>query len=104
MDDISSLMAKDDEGVEQPKRRRDDDEHVDGGGVMHVIMQERSPSRGGGFGPPCEVSANRGLAHVDAELEQLAMDAGRAPERVCQAHLADQITDLAAHLRPPQVT
>jgi hypothetical protein len=65
---------------------------------MHVIVQKRaSASRGGGFGPPWKISANRGLAHVYAELEQLAVDAGRAPKRVCPAHLADQFTDLAAH-------
>ena len=70
---------------------------------MQVIVQKRAPGRGGDLGPPWQVSANRGLAHVDAELEQLAMDAGRAPERVCLAHLADQITDLAAHPGPPQM-
>jgi hypothetical protein len=30
------------------------------------------------------------------------MDAGRAPKRVCQAHFADQFTDLEAHPGPPQ--
>ena len=40
---------------------------------------------------------------VDAELEQLAVDAGRTPKRVCLAHLADQITDLAVHTGPSQV-
>ncbi len=69
---------------------------------MQVIVQEQAPGRGGGLGPPCQISANRGLAHVDAEFEQLAMDTGRAPEWVCLAHLADQITDLAAHSGPPQ--
>jgi hypothetical protein len=37
-----------------------------------------------------EMSANRGLAHVDAKLEQLVVDAARAPKRVRQAHHADQ--------------
>ena len=103
MDDLSSLVTEDDQGVEQLKRSRHDNEHVDGGGVMHVVMQERAPGRGGGFGPPRQVSADRGLADLDAELEQLAVDAGRAPQRVCQAHLADQITDLAVHTGPSQV-
>src|SRR5512139_1567997 len=103
MDDFSSLMAEDDEGVEQPKRRRYDDEHVDGGGVMHVILQERAPGLGGGLGPPRQVSADRGLADVDAELEQFAVDAGSAPQRVCLAHLADQFTDLAVDPGPSEV-
>ena len=102
MDDFSSLMAEDDQGVEKLKPCRHDNEHVDGGGVMHVIVQERAPGRGGGLGPPRQVSADRGLADLDAELEQLAMDAGCTPKRVCQAHLAHHFTDLAAHPGPPQ--
>jgi hypothetical protein len=103
MDDGSSLVAEDDQGVGKLKCCSYDNEHVDGGGVMHVIVQERAPGRGGDLGPPRQVSANRGLAHFDAELEQLAMDAGRAPKRICPAHLPDQFTDLAAHPAPPQV-
>ena len=41
-------------------------------------------------------------ADLDAELEQFAVDAGRAPEGVGQAHLTDQITNLCAHLGPSQ--
>src|ERR1700682_3606923 len=100
MEYFSSLMAEDDQGVEKLKPCRHDNEHVDGGSVMHVIVQERAPGRGGDLGPPWKISANRGLAHVDAELEHLAVDAGRAPKRVGQAHLAAQFTDLASHPRP----
>jgi len=96
-------VTEDDQGVEQLKRRRHDDEHVDGGGVVHVILQKRAPGRGGNLGPPRHVSADRGLADLDAELEQLAVNAGSAPKRVCPAHLADQITDLAVHPGPSQV-
>jgi Protein of unknown function (DUF2924) len=39
---------------------------------------------------------NCGLADLDAELEQLLVDAGRSPQRVGFAHAADQIT----YLRP----
>jgi transposase InsO family protein len=52
------------------------------------------------FGPPRQVSADRGLADLDAELEQFAVEAGGAPERVGQAHPADQNMDLGAHLGP----
>jgi hypothetical protein len=102
MDDFPSLVAEHDQGIEQLKPCRYDKKHVDGGGVMQLIVQERAPGRGGDLGPPWQVSANRGLAHVDAELEQLAMHAGRAPEWVCLAHFADQLTDLVAGPGPPQ--
>ena len=36
---------------------------------------------------------------VEAELEQFAMDARRAPEQVGQAHVPDQLTDLQGNFR-----
>jgi len=60
------------------------------------------PSRGGDLGPPRQVSSDRGLADLNAELDQFAMDAGSDPERVGQAHVADRITDLRALLGPSQ--
>lgn len=103
MDDLSSLVAEVDQGVEQPKPGRHDDEHVDGCSVAHVIPQEGAPGRGGNLGPPRQVSADRGLADLDTELEQLAVDPGSAPQRVCRAHLADQVTDLTVDAGPSQV-
>jgi hypothetical protein len=89
MDDFPSLVAEHDQGIEQLKPCRYDDKQVDSGGIMQVVVQERAPGRGGDLGPPWQVPANRCLAHVEAELEQFAVDAGCAPKRVCQAHLAD---------------
>jgi len=98
----SAVMAEDDQGIEKPECRSCNNEHVDGGNVGQVVVQKATPGRGGYFGPSRQVSSDRGLADLDAELEQFAVDAGRAPERVCHAHLADQITDLGAHLGPAQ--
>src|SRR5436190_8409204 len=47
--------------------------------IRQVIVQEAPPGWGGGFGPPRHPSPNRGLADLDAELEQFPVDAGRAP-------------------------
>src|SRR5258708_23410423 len=74
--------------------------HVDRRNVGQMIVQEATPGRGGEFGPPRHVSPDRGLADLDAELEQFAADARRTPERVGVAHLTDQITDFGAHLGP----
>src|ERR1035437_8875359 len=98
MDDSSSVVAEDDQGVKKPKRRGCNDEHVDRNNVCQVVVQETTPGRGGDFWPPRHVSSDGGLAHVDAELEQFAVDPGRAPQRVGRPNLADQITDLGAHL------
>ena len=41
--------------------------------------------------------ADRGLADLGAELEQLAVDPGRAQERIGAAHLTNQLTNFALH-------
>ena len=80
MDDSSSVVAEDDQGVEKPKRRGCNNEHVDRRNLGQMVVQEATPGRGGDFGPPRQVSPDRGLADLDAELEQFAMNAG-APQR-----------------------
>ena len=45
----------------------------------------------------CHIFRNRGLTHVDAELEQFTMDPRSAPERVGEAHVADQLADFEWH-------
>src|SRR4051794_34781804 len=50
---------------------------------------------------PDQVLANARLADVDAELEQLAVDAWRSPTRILSAHVADEVTDLAWDSRSP---
>ena len=87
-------MSEDDQGIEKTKRRGCHNEHVDRRNVGQVVVQKAAPRRGGDFGPPRQVSADRGLADLDAELEQFAMNAGDAPEGIGHAHLADQLTDL----------
>jgi hypothetical protein len=43
----------------------------------------------------------RASGDIDAKLEQFAVDAGCTPERVSQAHVPDQLTDLHRHSRSP---
>lgn len=103
MNDFSSVMSEDDQGIEKLECRGRDNEHVDRGNVGQVVMQKATPGRGGDFRPPRHVSADRGLADFEPELEQFSVDLGRPPERVGQAHVADQITDLGAHLGSSQM-
>ncbi len=53
--------------------------------------------RDGGF--LCLAMYLRGLTNFDAELEEFTMDAGSAPQRVGEAHGADQLADFERHLR-----
>ena len=82
MDDFFAV-AKDDQGVEKRKPCRYDNEHVDGGGIMHVILQERAPGRQGP-GPPWKILPT--VARLTSMSLEQPQDAG-ALKRVCQAHL-----------------
>src|SRR3954451_11222519 len=65
-----------------------------------MIEEERSPALRRRAPSSGHVLGNRGLAYVDAELEEFSMDARSAPERICQAHLADQLPNFERHLGP----
>src|SRR5262249_59271531 len=70
-----------------------DGEEVHGHRGLEVILQERSP-RLRRWSPAAHVLADAGLTDVDAEFEQLSMNAGRAPERILSAHSSDQLADV----------
>ena len=55
----------------------------------------RSSSLAQGWPPPLgHVFCHRGLPDLDAELEQLAMDARCAPEGIGDAHLANELANI----------
>ena len=47
--------------------------------------------------------ANTGLADVDAQLVQFAVDARRAPKRIVAAHLANQVPRFLGDRRPSRL-
>jgi hypothetical protein len=63
---------------------------------LHMIAKEGLPRL---QWPRHHVDRNRGLGDLDAELEQLAMDLGSAPQRVLKTHSSDQIAHLFAEPR-----
>jgi hypothetical protein len=64
-----------------------------------MIAKEGLPRLQWSIAPRQHVDRNRGLGDLDAELEQLAMDLGSAPQRVLKAHSSDEIAHLFADLR-----
>jgi len=101
VNDPSPVVAENDHGVEQLKCRGRNNEHVDGHRVSHVVAKKAAPGRGGDLGSPRHVSSDGGLADRDTELEQFAVDPGRTPEGIGDAHPADQITGLGVQLGRP---
>jgi hypothetical protein len=65
-----------------------------------MVPQEGAPGRGGSVAAPRKMPPDGGLAHLDAELEQFAVDARRASERIGAAHPTDQGLDFGARLGP----
>src|SRR6476469_11174493 len=65
-----------------------------------MVQEERSPALRRRASVSGHVLGSRGLADIDAELEEFSMNAGSAPERICQAHLADQLPNFETHLGP----
>src|SRR6266545_2374116 len=64
-----------------------------------MIAKEGLPRLQWPIAPRHHVDRNRGLGDLDAELEQLAMDLGSAPQRVLKTHSLDEIAHLFADLR-----
>jgi len=65
-----------------------------------MIIEKCFPALGWRPSTPSHILGYAGLADIDAELEKLAMDARRAPEWICDAHLADQLSYFERHRRP----
>ena len=66
-----------------------------------MVAQEGAPSLAWRSMPLDHVLGNARLRDLKPELEQFAMDARCAPQRVLDAHPPDQRAQLRANLRPP---
>src|SRR5262249_21576553 len=100
-DEVSAVQSNDDEGIEQIEADGRYDEQIHGGDLQHVIAQEGAPSLTWRSTPLGYAFGDARLRHVKPELEQFAMDAWRAPQRVLNTHLPDQCPQLRLNLRPP---
>ena len=66
---------------------------------MWLSRQKGAPRLGRWFPMTGHVLADTGLADVDAQLEQLTVNAGCTPTRILAAHPADQVAHLAGNYR-----
>ena len=71
---------------------------------LHVVANERLPGLQWAIPPRHHVDRNHGLRDLDAQLEQFAMDLGRAapPQRVLEAHASDQVAHRRGDPLPPR--
>src|SRR2546422_2851704 len=90
------MMQQDHEHVEHSEGGSRHDKEVDGNEVGEVVLEECSPGLRGWLRATRHEPGNGALREVEPELEQLAVDARCAPERVGQRHGADEIGKLRA--------
>ena len=94
--ELAAMMHQDHEHVEYSEGRGRNHEEVDGDEIGEVILEERAPGLRGWLFATRHESGNGALRDVETELEQLAVNAWRAPERVRQRHGAHEIRKLQA--------
>src|SRR6187200_3205376 len=99
-DKFSALQSNDDEDIEQVKTNGRGNEQVDCGDVGRMTAQEGAPPRGGRSASLDHILRDAGLSDLKAELEQLAMDARRSPQRIVNAHPPDERAQVHVDLRP----
>src|ERR1700726_3857669 len=87
---MSPAVPHDQQSIEQAKRDCRHDEHIHRSDPISVIADKGSPALRRRVSPPDHVFGDAGLADLDTELEQLSMDPRRSPQRIGNAHLADQ--------------
>src|SRR5215831_8628706 len=98
--DASSIMCKDNKDEKDFEPNGVDGEEVDGRELRNVIVEECAPRLRWWFGVSDHVLGNRSLRDLNAQLHQLAVDPGCAPDRVLSTDRSNQIADLFGNLRP----
>src|SRR5438105_2522713 len=99
-DEVSARQPDDDEGVEHVEANGWGNEQVHGGDVRCVVTQEGAPSLGRRSTSLDHVLRHARLSDVEAEFEQLAMNARRTPQRIFRAHPPDQCAQICGDLWP----
>src|ERR1022692_4089499 len=100
-DDVSTIQPHNDEAKEQIEANGRNNEQVHGGDIWGMIAQESAPSLAWRSMPLDHVLGDARLCDFKPEIEQFAVDARRAPQRVFDAHPPDQRTEVRLDLRSP---
>jgi hypothetical protein len=85
----TAVMGQYQEHVKDLETKRGHRKEVDGHQLLDMIFQEGAPSLRRRLAAAHHVFAYTGLPDVDAEFEQLAVDARRTPSGILSAHPAD---------------
>src|SRR5437667_8393890 len=98
-DKVSAGQPDENTDIEKIETNGRKNEQVHGGDVRCVVTQEGAPALGRRSTSLDHVLRDAGLSDLEAELEQLAMDARRSPQRIFRAHPPDQRAQIRVDLR-----
>src|SRR6516164_5972070 len=99
----ATVVSQDQEYVQHLKANGRHREEVDRYHGLEVILQEGPPGLRRWLAASRHILAHTGLADVDAQLEQFAVDALRAPQRIVPAHPANQFPRFLGDRRPSRL-
>ena len=101
MQDAPPVVSQDDEDEEEPAGERGHREEVDGDGRADMVLKECPPGLRGWRPPARHQPGDCPLRYLESQLQQLAVNARRAPERVRSGHLSRQASQAGEDLRTP---
>ncbi len=94
VDDAPAMVSEHDENEEHAQARGGHREEIEGDQASDMVVEERPPGLRRPGAPLRHEPGDGALGHVDAELQELAMDSWGAPEGVRGGHAGDQSFDL----------
>jgi hypothetical protein len=92
---VASLQADDGQSIEKPEANGRHDEQVDSTDVRRMIVEQGLPALGRWPTSTHHVLGDSRLRDLEAQLEQLTVDARRSPQWVRPAHLANEGAQLS---------
>src|SRR5215472_13969061 len=99
VEDATPVMGQDQKYIKDLETESGHGEEVDGDQLLGMILQEGAPGLRRRPAGAHHVLAYAALPDVEAEFEQLTVNAGCTPTGILPAHLANQISDLAGNER-----
>jgi len=99
VDDAPAVVGEHDENEEHAQARGGHREEIEGDQASDMVVEERPPGLRRPGAPLRHEPGDGTLGHVDAELQELAMDSWGAPEGIGRGHLYDKSRDLGVDAR-----
>ena len=93
-DPADDRVREDDEDEQHARGDRRLGEEIDRHQCADMVLKEGAPRLGGWPTPTGQQSRDRPLRHVQAEFEEFAVNARRAPERVGVSHPENQLPEV----------